>query len=261
MNAMRKRIRAFEVIGSIAILQLPENEKKKAKFLAQKILDSNKHIKSVALKTSRVKGRLRKRGLKIIFGRRTKETVHRESNCLMKVNAETCYFSPRLSNERIEIAKQIKGKKKVLVMFAGIAPYALVIAKFNPKAGITAIELNKEACKYAEENVKLNKFKGIKIIQGDVKKIIPKLKGKFDFIVMPRPQLKETFLKEAFTVSKKGTKIFYYDFAKQDEIEKKVKAIEEEAKKARKKIKILKVKKAGEIAPYKFRIRVDFLVL
>ena len=40
-----------------------------------------------------------------------------------------------------------------------------------------------------------------------------------------------------------------------------LKKIEEEAKKARKKIKILDIKKAGEIAPYKYRWRVDLRVL
>ena len=78
---------------------------------------------------------------------------------------------------------------------------------------------------------------------------------------MPRPQLKETFLHEAFMLSKKGTKIFYYDFCKEDEIESIVEKIKAEAKKARKKIKILKIKKAGEIVPYRYRIRIDFRVL
>ena len=55
--------------------------------------------------------------------------------------------------------------------------------------------------------------------------------------------------------------IYYYDFCKNDEIENVVSRVKDEAKKAKKKIKILKVKKAGEIAPYKYRIRVDFKVL
>lgn len=251
----------FEVIGNIAILQLPDERKNEAKKLAKKILDLNGYIKTVLLKVGRVKGRLRKRELRIIFGNKTKETIHKENNCLMKLDAETCYFSPRLSNERQEIAKKIKGRKKVLVMFAGVAPYALVIARQNPKAEITAIELNKEACKYAEENIRLNKLENLKIMQGDVKKIVPKLKGKFDFIVMPRPQLKETFLKEAFQAAMKGATIFYYDFAKQNEIKNKAQQVEIEAKKAKKKIKILNIKRAGEIAPYKSRIRVDFKVM
>ena len=78
---------------------------------------------------------------------------------------------------------------------------------------------------------------------------------------MPRPQLKETFLKEAFVLSKKGTRIFYYDFCKEDEVPFILKKIKAEAKKSRKKIKILKTKVAGEVAPYKIRVRVDFRVL
>jgi tRNA G37 N-methylase Trm5 len=78
---------------------------------------------------------------------------------------------------------------------------------------------------------------------------------------MPRPQLKYSFLEEAFALSKKGTRIFYYDFTPISEKEKIVEKIKMEAKKARKKIKILKVKNAGEIAPYKIRLRVDFKIL
>jgi len=80
-------------------------------------------------------------------------------------------------------------------------------------------------------------------------------------IVMPRPQLKETFLKEAFKLSKRGTKIYYYDFCKEDEIKSVIEKIKTEAKKSKKKIKILSVKKAGEIAPYKCRIRIDFTII
>jgi len=68
-------------------------------------------------------------------------------------------------------------------------------------------------------------------------------------------------LKEAFKVSKKGTRIFYYDFCSIDEVDKIVEKVKSEAKKAGKKIRILKKKVAGEIAPYKFRVRVDFQVI
>ncbi len=78
---------------------------------------------------------------------------------------------------------------------------------------------------------------------------------------MPRPQLKDSFLQEAFMLSKKGTVVYYYDFCKQDEINLIIDKIKDEAKKAKKKIKILKSKNAGEIAPYKIRCRVDFKVV
>ena len=123
-------------------------------------------------------------------------------------------------------------------------------------------ELNREANKYGQLNIDLNKVaKKVKLLPGDIKKIAPKLKQKFEVIVMPRPQLKDTFLKQAFMLSKKGTRIFYYDFCKVDEKNLIVEKIKLEAKKSKKKIKIIKIKPAGDIAPYKVRLRVDFRVL
>ena len=78
---------------------------------------------------------------------------------------------------------------------------------------------------------------------------------------MPRPQLKETFLKEAFKVSMNKSRVFYYAFGKEDNLGKILEAIYKESRKCKKKIKILEIKKAGEIAPYKFRWRIEFEVL
>jgi len=78
---------------------------------------------------------------------------------------------------------------------------------------------------------------------------------------MPRPQLKDSFLKEAFLLSKKGTKIYYYDFCKIEDINSIIEKVKTEAVKAKKKIKILNVKRAGEIAPYKIRLRIDFEIV
>jgi tRNA G37 N-methylase Trm5 len=78
---------------------------------------------------------------------------------------------------------------------------------------------------------------------------------------MPRPNLKDTFLETAFSLSKKGTRIYYYGFCKAVDEDKIIEQIKKEALKAKKKIKILNVKKAGEIAPYKVRLRVDFKIL
>ncbi|NMB66670.1 hypothetical protein GYA25_01265, partial [Candidatus Woesearchaeota archaeon] len=46
-----------------------------------------------------------------------------------------------------------------------------------------------------------------------------------------------------------------------DEKEKIITKIKKEAKEFKKRIEILNVKNAGEIAPYKIRLRVDFKVL
>lgn len=260
---MKKKVKSFDVLGNIVIVRFPPNfnVKDKKKF-AEKILKNNKSIKTILEKKERIKGRLRKLSTQFIAGENTKEVLYRENNCVFRFNIDKTYFSPRLSNERKEIASKIKKNDLVLVMFAGVAPFSIVIAKNSKAKKVYSNELNREANKYAELNIALNKVKDkVKLVSGDAKKIINKIKEKFDVIVMPRPQLKDTFLESAFKLSKKGTRIYYYDFCKDDEIDNIKEKIWKEAKKARKSIKILNVKKAGEIAPYKIRLRVDFQIL
>jgi len=255
--------RSYNILGNIAIVNFPKDFKasEKKKF-AEKILATNKAVKTVLEKSGKFKGRLRKMQTKHIAGEKTKEVLYRENNCVFRFNIDTTYFSPRLSNERKEIASQIKKDNEVLVMFAGVGPLPIVIAKNSKPKLIISNEINREANKYAKLNIERNKLKNkIILAPGDIKKVAPKLKKKFNVIVMPRPQLKDTFLEQAFKLSKKGTRIFYYDFCKRNEINLIVKKIQEEAKKHKKKIKILNTKKAGEIAPYKIRCRIDFRVL
>ncbi len=248
---------SFDIIGHVAVLHVSKIEKKE-KVLAKKLL-KHKNIKSV-YNQSKITGRLRKPKLKWVAGKRMTETLYRESGCVMKLDIKTCYFSPRLGTDRLEIAKKVKKGEKVLIMFSGVAPYALIIAKHSKPKEIYCIEISKIASKYAKENIKLNKFTNIKIIQGDVKRIIPNIKMRFNRIVMARPQLKDIFLKEAFKVSKPGTIIHFYDFLKKEQLKEIKEKIEKEAKRAKKKIKILKIKKVREIAPYKYHIRVDFKI-
>jgi len=279
--------RAFDRFGNIALVKFDRktNIKDKKKF-ANKLMKNHKSITTVLEKIGRFKGRLRKQQTKYLAGERTKEALYRENNCTFRFNIDKTYFSPRLSNERKEISQQVKKGDDVLVMFAGIAPYSIVIAKNSGAKKVYSNEINREANRYGKLNAELNKVKNkIVFLDGDIKRVVrginkstiaptttlrrvkcknPELKDiprYFNIIIMPRPQLKDSFLKEAFSLSKNGTKIYYYDFCKEDKIDSIDEKVRAEAKEAHKKIKILKIKKAGEIAPYRYRIRVDFRVL
>ena len=252
--------RAFDIIGRIAIVEIPKPLRKKEKLIASTLLKNNPGIRTVLEKSDRFKGRLRTRKLRFIDGVKTKEADYAENGCRFIFNVETSYFSPRLSSDRLEIAKQVKKNERVLVMFSGVAPYPIVIAKNSKAREVYAIELNRTATKYAQKNVKLNKLSNVHIIQGDVKKKIPELKKKkiiFDRIVMARPQLKDDFLIDAKKVSRKGTIINFYDFLPEahmpDASLKKIKSVFPRAK-------ILGWKKAGDIGVRKYRIRVDFKI-
>lgn len=241
---------AFDIIGGIAILP-DENIK-----LAKELLKKYSHLKAVYAKT-KIAGRLRTPRLKWLAGEKITETTYRENGCVFKLDVKTCYFSPRLSTDRLDIAKKVKKGEKVLVLFSGIAPYGIVIAKHSKAKSVYCIELSRAASKYALESVKLNKLQNVEIMQGDVKRIIPKLKMKFDRIVMARPQLKDDFLKETFAAAKKGTIIHFYDFIDAKNFPKE--SIDKIIK-IRKKVKIIASRKIREIAPYRNHVRIDFKI-
>jgi tRNA (guanine37-N1)-methyltransferase len=254
----------YDILGNIAIVKFPKEAKKREKLEKARELLGNKSIKTVLEKTNKVSGRLRTIRTKYILGEKTKIAFYRENGCLFKFNVETCYFSPRLANERLEVAKEVKKGENVLVMFAGVAPFSIILAKTAKPRRIVSVELGKECCKYAEENIVRNKVENmIQVLQGDVKRIVPKLekqKEKFDFIVMPRPNLNETFLKSALSVSKKGTRIVYYGFSSEDKKNEMVESLLKEAKKFKRKIKIVRILEAGDIAPYEHRYRIEMII-
>mgnify|MGYP003977323977 CR=1 FL=1 len=253
---------SYDIIGNIAIIK-SENKTSKQKSEQAKQLLKQINIKTVIEKASNVRGRLRKIKTKHIAGKKNLITIYKENNCQFKLNVESCYFSPRLSNDRKQIAKQIKRSDKVLTMFSGIGPYPIVLYKLAKPKHITSIEISRECNIYQKENLKLNKIpkNRITLLPGDVKKQITKKLGTFDIIMMARPNLKDTFLEQALLVSKKNTKIFYHGFCNKDNLKELKEQLINEAKTLKRKIKITNTEKAGDIAPYKFRYRIKIKVL
>lgn len=254
---------SFDVLGNIAVVKFPLKTKAgEKKLFAKKLLNENNSVRTVLEKIGKFKGRLRKMQTRFVAGEKTKEVLYRENGCIFRFNIDDTYFSPRLSNERKEIAKKIKKGDKVLVMFAGVSPYSIIIAKLSKAKIVYSNEINRKANDYGKLNIELNKLKDrVFLLPGDIKRIAGKMDEKFDVIVMPRPQLKDTFLEEAFKLSRHGTRIYYYDFCKEEEINSIAEKVKMKAEESHKKIKISGIKKAGDIAPYKYRIRIDFTVI
>ncbi|MBD3313879.1 class I SAM-dependent methyltransferase family protein, partial [Candidatus Woesearchaeota archaeon] len=174
---------SFDVIGSIAIIDVPEELESKEKLIAQTLLDMHKNIDTVAKKAGIHKGEFRTQKLKIIAGKRSKETEAKENNVRLKLHAENVYFSPRLSTERKRIAELVKTGESVLVMFSGCAPYVCVIAKNSEAKEVYGVEINPAGHEYGLENLRINKIDNAKLFNGDVRDAVPKLKKKFDRIL------------------------------------------------------------------------------
>ena len=243
--------RSFDIVGSIAIFnEFPPELKKKEKYIAKTLMSLNKNIKTVAKKTKKYAGRLRTPKITIIAGEKTKETIHKENNVLLNLNVETCYFSTRSSNERLRIARAVKQGESILVLFSGVGPFVCVIAKNTEAKEVYGIELNRKAHKYAQQNVVLNKLTNVQLIQGDVNKIVPTLKKKFDRIIMPLPKGAEAYLNLALRQLKKSGTIHLYLFRKEDEFEKTIEEYQQQ-------FKSVALVKCGAYSPHVFRVRLD----
>ncbi len=257
--------RAFSVIGNIAIVNFPENyTSKEKKEFAKEVLQKNKGVRTVLEKFKNFSGELRVQKTKYILGEKTKEALYKENGCEFRLNVDRVYFSSRLSNERKEICSFVKSSDEILAMFAGIAPFPIVIAKNVPMKKVYSNELNKEANKYAEINIKRNKVgEKIELLPGDIRKVSKKLileNKKFDLILMTRPNLDENFLEYAFPLCKNGSRIYYHAFCSIEEEKLQIEMIKKEALKFGFKIKILNTKEIGAIGPGKVRFRIYFEV-
>jgi len=245
---------SFDIIGDIAILEIPNELSGRKKAIGEALLTTFKNIKTVAAKKTRVGTEYRTRELDIIAGEQSKETEHREHGCIYHLNVETCYFSPRLGSERLRVAEQCKPGERILVMFAGVGPYAVLIAKRAKPKEIHAIELNPEAVRYMEENSRINKV-NVNSILGDARTEIPKL-GNFDRILMPLPKDAGDFLDVALPALEKGGVIHFYDFAHNEE--ESIERVKEICAGLKQKIEVLNAVKCGSYSPGIYRTCVDF---
>lgn len=252
---------SFDIIGTIALVEIPKELEKKEKIIASAVLSLNPHIKTIAKKIGAHKGIYRRQKLIIIAGEKTKITEHKESGVLLRLHVESCYFSPRLVSERLRIASLVKTKERILVLFSGIGPYPLVLAKHSPAKSIVGIELNPIAYKFAQENVLLNKYtEKIRLVHGNVRTILPRIKRTFDRIIMPLPKEGQLFLDLVFPKIKKGGTIHLYQFVPEDSFEKYTEQVVNIGKQHKKNIKVIQIIKAGQHSPRVYRVCLDIIV-
>ncbi|MEM4360719.1 MAG: hypothetical protein QXV83_01080 [Candidatus Anstonellaceae archaeon] len=243
---------SYDVVGTIAILDIPPQLEDNKLQIAKFLLSNNKHIKTVAIREQGRTKKFRIKKIKVILGQKTTQTINVESGARFFVDLNKVYYNPRFSEERLRIAKKVKDSETVIVMFSGIAPYPIIIEKkANPKK-IVAIELNKTAHKFALKNVEMNKCKKIELINGDVKEELAKKKYRnfADRIILPHPTEAENFLNLAIRCAKNKAMIHLYTFKKKDEtFEEIIKKINQKIKKINRKI-LTKIEEKRIVRPF-----------
>ena len=244
---------SFDTIGDIVILEIPDNLESKKNIIGKATLDFTKR-KSIYMKKSAVHGTIRIRDLELIAGENNPVTIHKEHGARLKLNVEEVYFSPRLATERKRVSDSVCDGENILDMFCGIGPFPIVIAK-NNNVNITGVDINENAIKYFNENIKLNKLKNITAICGDAREISTSFKTKFDRIIMNLPGLAYQFLDVAINLIEDGGIINYYEFS--DGYEQGTKRLIDAALKEKKNVEIINTRKVKSTSPGEWHVAID----
>jgi tRNA (guanine37-N1)-methyltransferase len=204
-------ISAFDQIGDIIIVRIPDSLLAKKKLIGETLLKNVKIVKSVFYQASPVEGDFRTRNLEVLAGEDRTETEYKEFGCRFTVDVANAFFSPRLSNERERIANLIQDGETMVNMFAGVGMFSIMAAK-KKRCTVYSIDINPIASKLCEKNIELNKLAGkVVSINGDASKIIEEqLQDKGDRTLMLLPEKSDEFLESAIKTTKDGGIIHYY---------------------------------------------------
>ena len=204
-------ISAFDQIGDIIIVRIPDSLLSKKDIIGQTLLKEVKIVKSVFYQASAVEGDFRTRDLEILAGEDKTETEYKEFGCRFIVDVENAFFSPRLSTERERIANLIQNGEVVNNMFGGVGMFSILAAK-KKNCTVYSLDINPTASELCERNIRLNKLKGKVIsINGDASETIRKqLNDKSDRTLMLLPERSDEFLDDAIKTTKDGGIIHYY---------------------------------------------------
>lgn len=257
--------RSFEIIGDIGVLELPEGMKHFSSAIGNGMLKVNPHVRLVLAKAGDTTGMFRTRRFESIAGVGSTETAHHEFSCIYHLDVAAVYFNPRLSNERMRVARQVKKGECVVDMFAGVGPYSILIAKQQPQSQVYSVDLNPAAIKYLKENALVNDVADRVIpILDDAKRLAgKKLRAIADRLIMNLPSEARNYVDAALQILKDdGGMIHYYTFAGRGEgienIRDSFRSAVENQKRRVESFRFCRVIK--EIAPNRVQVAIDALV-
>jgi tRNA (guanine37-N1)-methyltransferase len=254
--------RALDVVGDIAIFEVPPELEPHKTTLGNAILKVHTNVHTVLSKAGAVSGTYRIRNLEYLVGEHKTETIHKEHGCSYYVDLAKAYFSPRLSTEHLRVALLVQDGETVVDLFAGVGPFAIPIAKKHPDTKVYAVDINPDAVALLERNIRLNRVESrVYPIVGDARQIVQeKLAGKADRVIMNLPETASKFIYVACqAVKPEGGMVHFYGFVKHPEtVEDFEKSFCEAVEKADRKVNdFLCAKKVRETAPYQWQVVLD----
>ncbi len=256
---------SMDVIGRVAIIQIPPQLKNYEVLVGKTIIKLHKNINTVLVKKGAISGKFRLRNFKIIAGIDVTETEYREHGCIFHLDPTKVYFSPRLSQERWRISQQVRKEETVIDMFAGVGPFSILIGKKCSNVRIFAIDINIDAFNYLKKNIIANRLhEQIFPLYGDARKIIEgNYVGIADRVIMNLPEQSIKYIDVACKALKiTGGTLHYYSFeAEPNILENVMKKLSKAVSKTGRNIKNYSdIRLIKAIAPHEWQVAVDAVI-
>lgn len=215
--------RAYDVVGDVVIIRLPDELAKHDRDIGAALLEAVRGARTVAVDRG-VTGAERQRNLRVIAGRETTRTVHREYGIVISVDPSRVHFSPRMASERRRVSRQVVPGEVVVDAFCGVGPFALHMARRGARV-VYAIDSNADAIELLRENLRMNELDNVVEVEGDVLKLLPTLEPA-DRIVLDYPWDPLPAFPVAISTLKDGGVLHYYEILEMAEVERRVETLE-----------------------------------
>jgi tRNA (guanine37-N1)-methyltransferase len=250
----------FDLIGDIAIVKLPEDmDPEKRKMVGDMLIKRIPRLKSVWNQISPFEGTYRLRKVEHIAGKEDSLTEYREHGIRLFVDIRKSYFSPRLSEERLRVAKLVNEGEKIFNMFSGVGSYSILIAKRVEHVKIFSSEINEDAYRLMVKNIDVNKVKDkVYPLLGDCREHARNFDFRFDRIIMSLPEEAASYLPTASKAIRNGGTIHFYSMVRGD----RKKVISEEFQRIKERYKEFELENARivtEAGPRVYEVALDLV--
>ena len=248
---------SYDIIGSILLLKLPQSLFRYRKQIGEALLQTHRNIRTVCL-IDPVSGELRTRKMTILAGENQTMTTHTEYGLTFQVDVASTYFSPRLASERKRIATLVKPDEIVVDLFAGVAPFSIMIARYARPKRVYAIDKNITAVKLAKQNVKQNKvLETVEVIHADAKDVEKIIPTQADRIIMNLPFSAYNFFPVTLSIAASNCNIHYYDIIQEEDIDGRISSLKTIAQTQGYRLTEVTIHKIKSYAPREFYIGLD----
>ena len=232
----------FHVVGDIAILSLDPELNDYKDRIASALLDQCRNVHTVFNKVTPLEGERRTSRLELLAGGTSSVTVHREFGFRYHLDVARVFFNSHLGYERMRVAGGIRAGEEVLVLFAGVGPFAIPPAARG--ARVVALEKSPEACGWLAVNARENGVEErIDVINADAFSMAALLKRRFDRAIVPTPYGMDWIVDALPGMLRRGGIIHFYTFKKAQQIEGLKKSYEDLG------LEVLLCRRCGNVAP------------